>query len=402
MRPAISVVSDALGVGEYVPAPGDAGAAAGAATTGAAAADAATAGATARETFVCLVHYHELGLKGRNRASFERQLNNNIKAALAKRPELCVLGAAPRVRRISGRELISAASYEQALLIADLIRRIPGVAKVSCACVCVREMAAIGDAACRCLQRAEPFASFKVSARRAHTDFPLNSMQINEQVGACLCEQFPEKKVQMRYPDVTVHVEVIEGNAYLYTQSFKGIGGLPAGSAGAVVSLLSAGIDSPVATWQLIRRGARVHALHFSGAPETTDVSVHLVRRIAELLQPTGGLASLAVVAFGGYQRQIALSVPERLRVVFYRRLMYAVACDYAVRVGAKALVTGESLGQVASQTLDNIRATDAVASLPVLRPLIGSDKQEIVNWAEELGTFAISTRSHDDCCTLF
>jgi thiamine biosynthesis protein ThiI len=227
-------------------------------------------------------------------------------------------------------------------------------------------------------------------------------MQLNDQVGAYLSECFPKLEVRMREPDATVHVEVIEGSAYVYALSVKGIGGLPAGSSGKVVSLLSSGIDSPVATWQLLRRGAEVYALHFSGAPEAAATSEHLVRQIAEVLAETGGLASLAVARIGAYQREIALAVPEKLRVVFYRRLMLAVACSYAESVGARALVTGESLGQVASQTLDNIRATDEASSLPVLRPLIGTDKQEIIDKAKAVGTFELSTQSYEDCCTLF
>jgi thiamine biosynthesis protein ThiI len=151
-----------------------------------------------------------------------------------------------------------------------------------------------------------------------------------------------------------------------------------------------------------MRRGATVHALHFSGAPQSTDASKHLVREILALLQPMGGLASYAAVDFGDYQRQIALAVPERLRVLMYRRLMFSVACAHASKLGAKALVTGESLGQVASQTLANIAATDEAATLPVLRPLIGNDKQEIVDEAKRIGSFAISSVAHDDCCTLF
>jgi thiamine biosynthesis protein ThiI len=152
----------------------------------------------------------------------------------------------------------------------------------------------------------------------------------------------------------------------------------------------------------MMRRGAEVIGLHFSGAPETPDSSSYLVQQIAQTLAPAGGLKQLVFVHFGSYQRQIALAVPERLRIIFYRRLMFATANLVAKELGAKALVTGESLGQVASQTLDNIVAVDCIAELPVLRPLIGTDKQEIINMAEVLHTFEISTQSTDDCCTLF
>jgi thiamine biosynthesis protein ThiI len=182
----------------------------------------------------------------------------------------------------------------------------------------------------------------------------------------------------------------------------KGVGGLPVGTAGNVVCLLSAGLDSPVAAWRMMRRGATVTALHFSGRPETADTSEHLVRELIATLRPFGGIERLCVVAFGGYQREIADHVPPELRVIFYRRLMFAVANEVARRFSAKALVTGESLGQVASQTLDNILAVDAVARYPVFRPLIGTDKQEIIDDAQRLKTFDISSQNHEDCCTLF
>jgi thiamine biosynthesis protein ThiI len=151
-----------------------------------------------------------------------------------------------------------------------------------------------------------------------------------------------------------------------------------------------------------MKRGATVTALHFSGRPETADTSEHLVRGLIDVLRPLGGVKRLCVVAFGGYQRALADAVPPELRVIFYRRLMFSVGVRVAQRFGAKALVTGESLGQVASQTLDNIRAVDAVATYPVLRPLIGMDKQEIIDEAQRLGTFDLSSQSHEDCCTLF
>jgi thiamine biosynthesis protein ThiI len=346
--------------------------------------------------YVCLVHYHELGLKGHNRSRFERQLRENIKAALADAyPQA-------RVSRISGRELVDVGSLDEAKAVARIIALIPGVVRVSCGVRCARELDAINEVALDLVGSEEPFNTFKVDARRANTDFPVSSMEMNRLVGAYLCERLPEKGVRMREPDVCVHVEVIQGQAFVYTHSVRAVGGLPVGSSGRVLCLLSAGLDSPVAAWRMMRRGALVTGLHFSGAPETPDTSEYLVREIAAVLRPAAGLTRLAIVRFGGYQREIARIVPPELRVIFYRRLMFAVANRVALLEGAGALVTGESLGQVASQTLDNIRATDAVAELPVLRPLIGSDKQEIIDEAQRLGTYEVSIRNHDDCCTLF
>jgi thiamine biosynthesis protein ThiI len=346
--------------------------------------------------FVVLVHYHELGLKGRNRPSFERQLIKNITVALK------AVEPASEIRRTSGRILVYPSSYKQGRAALAVLVKLPGVARVSLGEQVARSLDAINPAALRALERSEPFASFKVAARRANTDFELDSMTLNRELGSYLVEHTEGKTVRMKEPDVTVHLEIIKNLAYVYAVSERAIGGLPVGTAGRLICLLSSGLDSPVAAWQMIRRGAEVVGLHFSGAPETPDSSSYLVRRIADALEPFGGLFALYVVHFGGYQRQIALAVPEKLRIIFYRRLMFAVASALALRIGAKGLVTGESLGQVASQTLDNIVAVDAVATLPVLRPLIGTDKQEIIQRAEQLGTFEISAQGTEDCCTLF
>ena len=345
---------------------------------------------------LCLVHYHELALKGRNRSVFERQLRTNIKSAL--RDTL----PGVRVFKLGGRECVPTDSFEQSQQVAKVVSLVPGVARVSCALRTEQALDAIQATALEVLRLAEPFTSFKVEARRANKAFPLDSMEISKQVGGWLHDQLPEKRVQMLNMDAKVLIEVIQEHALVYVYTIKGVGGLPVGSAGKVVCLLSAGLDSPVAAWRMMRRGAQVIGLHFSGAPEAADTSSFLVQEIARVLRPAGGLHRLFCAHFGSYQRAIALSVPDKLRVVFYRRMMVAVANELARREGAKALVTGESLGQVASQTLDNIRAVDEVADWPILRPLIGTDKQEIVDEALRLGTYDISIQTHDDCCTLF
>lgn len=347
---------------------------------------------------VVLVHYHEIGLKGRNRSYFESLLRQNVVRRLGD-------GAVP-IRRVSGRLVAdfgaTADAPAAALAAAQAIADVPGVVRASVAVRLPQDLEAVCQAALGLLQAAEPFATFKVDARRASTQFAIDSMELNRIVGGWLDGRLADKRVQMRSPDVTLHLEMVEASAFLYTQTFPGVGGLPVGSAGTVVSLLSAGIDSPVATWRLLRRGAEVVGLHFSGRPETADTSEHLVRQIAGRLEPYGGLRKLYVVPFGSYQRAAAAAVPAPLRVLIYRRLMFGLGEAVALSEGARALVTGESLGQVASQTLDNILAVNAVVSLPVLRPLIGSDKLEIIAEAERIGTFAISSQAHDDCCTLF
>lgn len=346
---------------------------------------------------ILLIHYHEVGLKGRNRAKFERQLKQNIQTSLTD-----IKGLA--VSRISGRLLIEASpdSCCDMEVIARIVSSIPGVVRVSRGVSVSRDLDAINHASLSILEQSQPFVSFKVAARRANTDYPIDSMQLNQRVGAYLNQNLPDKIVKMEDPDIKLHVEIIEGRAFVYAHTIKGIGGLPVGSSGTVVCLLSAGLDSPVAAWRMMRRGATVLGLHFSGRPQTSADSEHLVGQIAEVLKPLGGLKGLYVVPFGEYQRLIAATVPPSLRIIFYRRLMFSVANRLASAQGGRALVTGESLGQVASQTLENIQAIDAVADYPVLRPLIGSDKQEIIAEAQRLGTYEISIQNHEDCCTLF
>lgn len=344
---------------------------------------------------VCLVHYHEIGLKGNNRARFERILMDNIKAALAA-------FSVATITRISGHILVTFSVSGEAERAFPLIAKVPGVARVSLAFHTNREPGEYCAAAIKALEEFGEFNSFKVVARRSNTDYELTSMDLNKQVGEVLCNAFPDKKVLMKGCDAQVHVLVVQGSVYVYARSERGAGGLPQGSAGKVVTLLSSGIDSPVATWLLARRGAVPVPVHFSGRPQTADTSEYLCQDIIQALAPCVQVGRLYVIPFGDCQREISIACPSDLRVIMYRRVMYAVAERIAQLEGAKALVTGESLGQVASQTLENIMAVNEVVDIPVFRPLIGSDKQEIIARAEQIGTYDISTQTAPDCCTLF
>ncbi|MBR5260283.1 MAG: tRNA 4-thiouridine(8) synthase ThiI [Eggerthellaceae bacterium] len=347
---------------------------------------------------ICLVHYHEIGLKGHNRATFEMRLLKNLEVILAEYPLVTI-------HRIAGRLCVflkEGTSYEVANACADAIKDVPGVARVSCGYKCRRDMQEMGRLAVLALSEAGDFGSFKVAARRNHTDFPIDSMQMNREIGAALCDAYPEKAVRMKDPDVTVGVEVVQNAVYIYARSIRGIGGLPVGSSGKVMCLMSSGIDSPVALWRIARRGAVCLGVHFSGRPQTLDTSEFLVDDIAHVLEKTGCVARVYVVPLGDYQREISVVAPPALRIILYRRLMFKVAERLARREGCGALVTGESLGQVASQTLENLRATDAAVEMPVFRPLIGTDKVDIIDMAQTLGTFEISSMEAPDCCTLF
>ena len=344
---------------------------------------------------VCLVHYHEIGLKGRNRSTFENQLVTNLRQALRGYP-------VHAIRRISGHVLVSANDGQATPEMAHAISRVPGVARVSLAYRCTLDEGEYCAAAVEALREAGEFGSFKVHAHRSSTAYERHTLEINHLVGDVLCQEFPTKRVQMHKPDVTVYVNVVNASVYVYATSGPGVGGLPVGTAGKVVTLLSSGFDSPVATWMVGRRGAVCVPVHFSGRPMTPDTSEWLCQDIISALAPSGMIGRLYVVPFGERQREISLAVPQGLRIITYRRVMFAVSERIAQLEGAKALVTGESLGQVASQTLDNIAVVNEAVSLPVLRPLIGSDKQEIMRRAQDIGTYELSSQSVDDCCTLF
>ena len=344
---------------------------------------------------LCLVHYHEIGLKGKNRSTFENQLVTNLHRALRGR------GVAS-ISRISGHIAVETEDRRASEELAAAIRRGPGVARVSLAYKCGLDEAEYCTAAVRALGEAGEFETFKAHARRSSTTYERHSLEMNQIVGAALCEAFPQKKVDVHHPDVTVVVHVVQGSTYVYASSAPGVGGLPVGTAGKVVTLLSSGFDSPVATWMVGRRGAICVPVHFSGRPMTADTSEWLCQDVVEALAPSGIVGRLYVVPFGERQREISLAVPQGLRIIMYRRVMLQVSERIAQLEGAKALVTGESLGQVASQTLENIAAVNEAVRTPVLRPLIGSDKQEIIARAHEIGTYDISCQTAPDCCTLF
>lgn len=342
-----------------------------------------------------MIHYHEIGLKGKNRAQFEYQLIKNLQQITSAYKVLAV-------RRIAGYIVVEPWDFVVSDELVTALAAVPGVARVS---IAYRTQLVVEDfqkAAVAALHQVPQFESFKVHARKSATDFDLHTLDLNRLVGDALCAEFPEKKVQMHHPDITVVVHIVQGRCFVYARSVVGVGGLPVGTAGKVVTLLSSGFDSPVATWMLGRRGAICVPVHFSGRPQTNDSSEYLCQDIIEALSPSAAIGRLYVVVFGEAQRQIAAAVPQSLRILMYRRMMMQVCESIAQIEGAQALVTGESLGQVASQTLENIAAVNEATTMPILRPLIGSDKQEIIARAHEINTYDISALDAADCCTLF
>lgn len=344
---------------------------------------------------VVVVRYGEIGLKGLNRRYFEDLLVRRVKQSLD--------GLPPRpVYRTHGRVLVE--TREDTEEVIDRLRRVFGVVSMSPAIRTPLDLQSMQEAAVSVMADTwqGPGESFKVQARRANKAFPHDSPELNHLIGGYVLPRFPGLRVDVHQPSHMLQVEVREEEAYVYSRVVPGPGGLPVGSGGRAMLLLSGGIDSPVAGWMAMKRGVELEAIHFYSFPFTGEKSREKVIDLCRVLALYGGRLRLWVAYFTGVQRAIQLSCPEDLRVTVMRRLMFRIAQRAAERAGALALVTGESLGQVASQTLESISVIQAATTLPVLRPLIGMDKTEITAMAQKIGTYEISIRPYEDCCALF
>jgi len=340
-----------------------------------------------------VVHYKELALKGKNRPWFIQLLVRNIKVALAG---LHVMS----VRSIMGRielELGDDTPWEE---LRARLSRVFVIANFSHANRGPHDFAALAAAILDDLGDRRT-ASFRVSATRADKRLPFTSPQAEREVGG-LIKEATGWHVDLERPALTIHLEMLSDGAFYFFGKEPGAGGMPTGSGGRVACLLSGGIDSPVAAYRMMRRGCTVVLIHFHSYPILSRASQEKVREIAALLTRHQLRARLLLVPFGELQQQVVLAVPPDMRVVIYRRLMLRIADRLARRTHARALVTGEVIGQVASQTLDNMTAIAQATELEILRPLVGMDKDEITAEAEKIGTYPISVIPDQDCCTLF
>jgi tRNA uracil 4-sulfurtransferase len=340
-----------------------------------------------------VVHYKELALKGKNRPWFIQHLVRNLRAALAG---LDVTS----VRSVTGRidiDLGAGAQWEAA---SARIRRVFGIANFSLAGRSSHDFAEIAGAILADLGDRRP-ASFRVSARRSDKRFPFTSPQIEREVGG-LIQAATGWHVDLEHAELAIHIEMMPDHSFYYFGKEPGAGGLPSGTSGKVACLLSGGFDSPVAAYRMMRRGCSVLLIHFHSYPILSRASQEKVREIATLLTASQLRSRLLLVPFGELQQQVVLAVKPELRVVIYRRLMLRIAETLARGWRARALVTGEVVGQVASQTLENMTVIAQATSLEVLRPLIGMDKDEIMAEAARIGTFPISIIPDQDYCTLF
>jgi len=342
-----------------------------------------------------LVRYGEIALKGRNRNVFEQQLQQNLKGALSMVEETAV-------ERLHGRLLVTGPQEKHDQMLSRL-KRVFGVVSLSSVQRTPLELdkikAGVGELVAAALPGNK---SFKVDSRRSNKDFPYTSPQLNSEIGAFLQQTYPDLEVDLHNPGFTLFLEIGYEEAFIYLDRVAGPGGLPVGVSGKALLLLSGGIDSPVAGWLALKRGLELEALHFHSFPFTGQRSLQKAEDLCRRLALFGRRVPLHEINVAAIQKEIKDKCPQQLAITLLRRMMFRLAEALSVERGLGALVTGESLGQVASQTMESLQAIDASTGMLVLRPLITMDKLEIIARSEEIGTYDISIRPFEDCCTLF
>jgi tRNA uracil 4-sulfurtransferase len=337
--------------------------------------------------------YHEIALKGQNRWRFTAQLKRNLLEIMGDYGLGAIRSEGPRLLVELPDELDDQTAIERGALLF-------GVQNFTISRVVTPDINLIAREVLAAVQGTAA-SSFAVRTRRENKKFPLNSMQIDREIGTVV-KQALGIAVDLEQPELTINIEIFKDRAFFSAGKHAGPGGLPVGISGRAVALLSGGIDSPVAAYRMMRRGLRLDYVHFHSYPLLSRTSQDKARELAAHLTRYQGRANLFLVPFGMLQREIVARVRRPLRVVLYRRFMMRIAGAIGARTGAQSMVTGESLGQVASQTLDNMQVIERAAPLPVLRPLVGMDKNEIVEQARRLDTFETSIIPDQDCCTLF
>ena len=344
-----------------------------------------------------LLKLGEMVLKGLNRRSFEDKLQANIYRRLNNLGQFRVY---TRQSTTYVEPMTDACDMDGAW---EALTKVFGVVGLSRARACEKDKDAILAAAQEYLDgKLSAARTFKVETKRADKTFPMTSIQLSQYVGGELDELYPDLKVDVHHPELTVHIEIRDYAAFVHADPEPGAGGLPVGINGRAVSLLSGGIDSPVASWMIAKRGVALEMVHFFSYPYTSNEAKEKVLDLARLLTPWCGRLTVHVVPFTAIQEELRRSCPQELFTLVMRRFMMRISQRVAQRCGAKALVTGECLGQVASQTMEAMAVTGAVVELPILRPVVGMDKEDIVRIARKIGTFETSILPYEDCCTVF
>ena len=346
---------------------------------------------------IILCKLGEVVLKGLNRRSFEQKLISNIRRRTNRFGDFKIYSRQSTIYvEPQGEGCDVSAAY-------DACRQIFGIIAIARAVPCEKDKVAIFKTAKTYLGDALRSAkSFKVESKRADKSFPMSSIQVSQWVGGALHDAFPHLTVDVHHPELTVHIEVREDAAYVHAPSQSAAGGLPIGMGGTAVSLLSGGIDSPVSSWMMAKRGVQLEMIHFASPPYTSELAREKVLRLARELTPWTGRLNVYIIPFTEIQEAIRQHCPEDHFTLIMRRFMMRLADQLARELHCKALVTGECLGQVASQTMQALAVSGDVTDLPILRPLIGMDKEEIVRLARHIGTFDTSILPYEDCCTVF
>ena len=344
-----------------------------------------------------LLKQGEIVLKGQNRRYFEAKLLANIKHRLKSLGAFDVYSTQSTVYV---EPKTDNCDMDAAL---EAMQMVFGAVSVTRALACEKDKDAIFEAAKKYLaENIESARSFKVETRRSDKRFPMSSIEISQYVGGLLSDEFPDTKVDVHNPELVVHVEVREKAAYVHSNPLPGAGGMPVGCNGSAVTLLSGGIDSPVSSYMIARRGIHLVPVHFFSFPYTSEQAKEKVMELTKILTGYCGKLTVEIVPFTHIQEEIRANCPEEYFTLIMRRFMMRISERIAEQNGCKALVTGENLGQVASQTMEALRVTEDCISLPVLRPLIGMDKMDIIQIARKINTFETSILPYEDCCTVF
>lgn len=340
-----------------------------------------------------LIHYHEISLKGDNRQWFENVFLQNVKENIKDLP-------CDRVALSGARVYVFGVDPERW---AEYANRLGDVMGLSNATLCIQISADLYQLkiAAESQIPEQPFETFRITARRQYKNFPMTTAEINQEIGAHI-QQIVQKPVKLKGADLEIFIEVVKGMAYVGSRRVTGFGGLPVGVSESAVSLISSGIDSPVSSFHMMKRGVRLSFVHFHSAPATNRQSIHNVILLLRVLSRYQSICPVYLVPLFEIQQKIMTESPDKFWVLLFRRAMVNLANSIADRIGAPALITGESVGQVASQTLSNIRAVSDAATLPILRPLAGMNKEEIVRTARDIGTYHISIEPYQDCCSFF
>tara|TARA_B100001778_G_scaffold333817_1_gene343280 strand:- start:256 stop:1425 length:1170 start_codon:yes stop_codon:yes gene_type:complete len=346
-------------------------------------------------SYCILIHYDEIAIKLGNRNWFEKQLVKNIKNQINKLEY-------SNIKKYAARIFINDINVNQSDQYISKLSKVMGISSVHLMCNIPADVTKIKNYCLDLLKLyKDNFQTFKIFTKRQNKSFPHTSPELNSMIGELVCNQL-NKKVRLKKPDLELRIEIIEDLALIGHQSGRGFGGLPIGCGEEALSLISSGIDSPVASFKMLKRGVQLSYIHFHSAPATGHESIENVKKIIDKLSEFQSSRKLFLVPFLDVQKAIMSTAPNKYWVILFRRAMVKLSCVIAKKINAKALITGENVGQVASQTLSNINAISEASSMPILRPLIGYNKKEIINLAGDIGTYEISILPYEDCCGFF